>query len=356
MSAPGPWAEDPPGWRAFRVARKRAEAARTWTLELVPEDGGPLPLARPGQYLTVGIDLEGRRQVRCYSLSHAPRADRYQVTIKETRRADGAPGLVSGHVARELGEGARVWLRPPAGEFTIDPARSGPLVLVAGGVGVTPLMSMIEAVAAAGGRREVWLLYGLRDASEHAFRARLAELAAEPWFHPTTSYSRPSGGEEPGARVGRLEVVTLQEVLPPRDEPYDFYLCGPGPLLDAMTSGLDALGVPASRVHVEVFGAPAVKPFTRRLSRRALAAPPRVRFAASEVEAEWDPASASLLDFAMAQGVFFPFACATGHCGTCASRLLAGEVDYPIPPQFAVREGSCLPCIALPRTDVTLDR
>jgi ferredoxin-NADP reductase len=290
--------------------------------------------------------------VRCYSLSHAPRSDRYQVTIK---RVEG--GRVSTHVAEALAAGDSLELRPPAGTFTLEGTGEGPLVFVAGGVGITPCMSMLEALAA-GARRETFLFYGVRNAREHAFAARIAALAGD-CLKVFTAYSRPESGDRADA-LGRLDLALLQEHLPPRDEPYQFFLCGPGPMLEGFSAGLNQLGVPAAHVHVEAFGALAVKPFTRRLKRRLTeldpAAPPRVRFARSEVEATWDPEAASLLDFAMSQGVFFPFACAAGHCGTCASMLLQGEVDYAIPPQFPLRrEGLCLPCIAVPKGDLTLD-
>mgnify|MGYP003666669611 CR=1 FL=1 len=289
------------------------------TVRLVPTDGEPLPLAGPGQYLTLVLRVPGqdRPAIRCYSLSHDPQPSGYEVTIKETRQADGAPGLVSSYVQSGLAPGDVVDVLAPRGSFTVDPARPpGPLVFLAGGVGITPFMSMLEALARARTRVPVHLYYGVRRASEHLFRERLARLAEAPWLQQTLAYSRPEGELPPGCRRGRIDLEILK---------------------------------------VETFGAPSVRPLTRRLSRSALAALPTVRFARSEVEATWDPNATSLLDFAMSKSVFFPFACAAGHCGTCASTLLAGEVDYATEPQFRLREGQCLPCIAVPRTDVSLD-
>lgn len=328
------------------------------TVRLVPSDGEPLPLASPGQYLTLVLRVPGeeRPAIRCYSLSHAPEPAGYEVTIKETRRADGSPGLVSSYVQSGLSQGDFIDLLAPRGSFTVDPARPpGPLVFLAGGVGITPMMSMLEGLARAGNEVPVHLYYGVRRASEHIFRERLQELAEEPWLHQTLAYSRPEGPLPAGCREGRIDLELLKETLPPSDRPYTFFICGPAPFLESLREGLSQLGIPGDQIKVEAFGAPSVRPLTRRLSRSALAKLPTVRFAQSEVEATWDPNATSLLDFAMSKSVFFPFACAAGHCGTCASSLLEGEVDYATEPQFPLREGQCLPCIAVPKTNVSLD-
>ncbi|MBL4849810.1 MAG: 2Fe-2S iron-sulfur cluster binding domain-containing protein [Planctomycetes bacterium] len=334
------------------------------TLRIEPSDGEPLPLAGPGQYLTLVLNVPGTKRpaIRCYSLSHAPESSAYEVTIKATQRPDGAPGLVSTHV-QTLEVGDFVDAFAPRGSFTLDPAHpQGPLVFLAGGIGITPFMSMLEALAAGGApdaAREVHLYYGVRSGDEHAFASRLQSLASNaPWLHTTTCYSRPRDSDQLGAdfqRAGRVDLALIQETLPQSDRPYTFLICGPPAFLDSLTEGLRQLGVPEGQVKVEAFGAPSVRPLTRRLRRIDPTNLPTVRFARSEREAKWDPSATSLLDFAMDNGVFFPFACAAGHCGTCASALLEGEVDYVTAPQFTLREGQCLPCVAVPRTDVTLD-
>lgn len=331
------------------------------TVRLIPSDGEALAPAGPGQYLTLVLRVPGseRPAIRCYSLSHSPETEGYEVTIKETRQADGSPGLVSSYVQSGLSVGDFVDLLAPRGSFTLDPSQPhGPLVFLAGGIGITPFMSILEALATGGApdhEREVHLYYGTRSASEHVFRERLGALGGEGWLHQTLAYSRPEGALPPGSRKGRVDLSLIQETLPPSDRAYTFFICGPPAFLESLREGLSQLGVPASQIKVETFGAPSVRPLTRRLSRSALAALPTVRFARSEVEATWDPNATSLLDFAMSKSVFFPFACAAGHCGTCASTLLEGEVDYATDPQFPLRPGQCLPCVALPRGDISLD-
>lgn len=345
------------------------------TIRLAPADGEPLPLALPGQYLTLFLRLPGlkRPAIRCYSLSHAPQPDAYQITVKATLQADGSPGLASSYLqladsasddqVETVQVGDLIDLHAPAGAFSLDPARPrGPLVFLAGGVGITPFMSLVESLALTGGdpadpARQVFLYYGVRDGREHAFRAALESLARHhPWMHLVVCYSRPRP-EDAGAyqRAGRVETALLRETLPPSERPYSFYLCGPPPFLDALLTGLGELGVPEGQIKTETFGAPSVRPLTGRLKRPAGAALPQVRFAQAGSEVPWDPQCASLLDLAMANGVFFPFACAAGHCGTCLSSLLEGEVEYGVAPQFPLRAGQCLPCIAVPKTDISLD-
>ncbi|HBP16194.1 MAG TPA: hypothetical protein DEA08_00180, partial [Planctomycetes bacterium] len=212
-------------WDRFVVAEKRAEAPGTWTLRLVPEDGGDVPRGQAGQYLTLRFDLPGEAlpQVRCYSLSHAPERGAYEVTIKETRREGGEPGRVSGFVNRALAAGAVVELRPPAGSFVVEATR-GPLVFVAGGIGITPFMSMLRQLERAGSQRPVRLFYGVRSGAEHPFAAELRELAARAeWLELHVRYSRPRAEDRAGEdydEAGRVDLELLKRSLPPSDVPY----------------------------------------------------------------------------------------------------------------------------------------
>jgi ferredoxin-NADP reductase len=269
--------------------------------------------------------------------------------------------LVSGHVAERVGEGQSIRAQAPAGRFTVDPDRGGPLVLLGGGIGVTPLVSVLNAVAASGVAREVWLFLGFRDRTEHPFKPHLERMAREhESIHLHVAYSRPRPEDQAGRdyqHPGRVTLDLIKRELPPADEPYDFYVCGPTGMMEEVGQGLTGLGVPPSRVHIESFGASSMRPRTRRLNRKLAQAGAQieVEFARSQKTVAWKPESGTLLELAMANDVFFPFACAVGHCGTCATRLLDGRVAYPEEPSFPVREGKCLPCVASPATSVVLD-
>ncbi|MEZ6183696.1 MAG: FAD-binding oxidoreductase [Planctomycetota bacterium] len=348
------WAE-----LSLRVVSKRTVCDDVVELALASAEGALLAPFEPGQYLTLSVQPPGTPQalVRCYSLCHAPDGGPYRVAVKRVTPTGAASSFV--HDGLQVGDVLAA--QAPRGRFTLDPGARGPLVFVAGGIGITPLKSLLEGLEAAGAEREVQLVFGVRSGREHPFRAELQALAARcPWLRLTVLYSRPAPEDALGRdyqRAGRIDLELLTEVIPPRDEPYGFYLCAPAALQTALVAGLRELGVPDAHVHVEAFGRAALAPHTRRLSQALAAAGPQpeVEFARSGVRAPWDPAAANLLDFALEREVFFPFACAVGHCGTCHTRLLEGEVAYAQTPDFQPRPGHCLPCVAVPRTDVKLD-
>lgn len=356
-----------PGLRRFRAVEKAAECDGVASFVLAPEDGRPLPPFRPGQYLTFSIQRPGdeRPLIRCYSFSDAPNRGTYRITVKRVAAPRGAnvpPGAASTFLVDRVRVGDVLEARAPNGRFTLTPFATSPLVFLAGGIGITPLMSMLNGLIARGEARDVWLFYGVRSGREHVFREHLQRVArAHPRVRLQVAYSKPEPRDREGRDFqhrGRVTTELVQRVLPPSEsEPYTFYVCGPSAMMRDLSEGLEGLGVPRSRVHVEAFGAAAVKPFTRRLTRRlsAKGGGTEVTFSRSGKRATWDPRAQTLLDFAMANGVFIPFACATGHCGTCHTALVEGQVDYALDPQFPVRPGFCLPCVAVPRGPVTLE-
>lgn len=345
------------GEKILRVAGRTAECDGVVSLTLTAADGAPLPAFKAGQYLTFSLDVpqSERPVIRCYSLSDAP-ADTYRITVKRVGK-----GLASTHLTVALEEGDTVRARGPQGQFVLDPGDRGPRVFLAGGIGITPLLSMLNDLAARGGDGKPLILYlGVRNGREHPFKAHLESLAGEhDWFDLHVAYSRPDESDREGVDYrhrGRVTTELLKQTLAPSDDPQSFYVCGPAAMMDALVSGLEAAGVPRSRIRLEAFGGAAVKPFTRRLKKRLSATRPSdVTFARTGKTIPWDPAATSLLDLALANDVFFPFACAAGHCGTCATPLLSGKVVYGVPPQFPVAEGRCLPCIGVPDGPVSLD-
>jgi ferredoxin-NADP reductase len=352
---PLPWS----GPRPFHVSQRTVECEAVVSLELVPVDGAPLPPGSPGQYLTLELTLPEQPSpvIRCYSLSRAPSPESYRITVKALRPRPGAPPpLASRHLVHHVRPGDVLHVRAPLGHFVLDPQAETPAVLIGGGIGLTPLLSMLEAAVAAGPRRDLWVFLGFRRGAEHPFRSRLRELSGEERVRLLTCYSRPDPDDALGRdhdRVGWVTGDLLAETLPPSDLPYDFYLCGPPAFLSSLTADLQRLGVPASRVHLESFGARTARRVTRSLKRPTV--PWHVHFVRSELTAPWDPSHGSLLELALDRGAFLPFACGTGRCGTCATGLLKGEVSYPLTPEFPLGPGRCLPCVAVPESDLELD-
>ncbi|WP_303907657.1 2Fe-2S iron-sulfur cluster-binding protein [Thiohalomonas denitrificans] len=359
----------PSGWdgfRPFRVERKVYEdkAHTICSFYLVPGDGAPLPPFQPGQYLTLQLEVIGpedgepRPVTRCYSLSDRPRPEYYRVTVKRVPAPAGCtdvpPGRISSHLHDGVQEGDQILVKAPSGPFHLRDRGLSPLALAGGGIGITPMLSMVETLLHEGSKREIWLFYGVRDGAEQVMTQRLEELAANhPNLHLLVSYSRP--GEQdiagPYRRHGRVGIDLLRITLPRQVE--TFYVCGPPALMESLVPDLEAWGIPPDQIHYETFGPASVK----RRQRPAVTAPGEpftVTFANSGKHLAWDPNAGSLLEFAEANGIEVNSGCRSGACGGCQTAVKEGDLDYLQPPEADVEPGTCLLCISTPKGDLTL--
>lgn len=345
-----------PGFRPFRVARRVVEdaAQSICSFYLEPEDGRPLPAFLPGQFLTFRLDLPTEQIVRCYSLSDKPYPDYYRVSIK---RVPG--GRSSNHFHDHVAVGDILQVRAPGGHFHIDKG-DAPVVLIGGGIGITPMLSMLQWALAEQPGREVWLFYGVRNGNEPVMKAPLEALAAaQPNFRLRCCFSDPLPGDREGLDYqhrGRVDVNLLRMQLPLK--PYHFYLCGPTPMMESLVTGLEAWGVPEARIHFEAFGPASIKRTLAAASAAESPAPPSdimVTFAKSGKTLPWQPGAGSLLEFAEAQGIRVDSGCRAGSCGTCQTTIRAGAVDYRQLPDYDPEPGSCLLCCCAPKTSVTLE-
>lgn len=356
------------GYRKFVVDRKVQEAKDVCSFYLVPHDRKPLPGFAPGQYLTFELDVPQREKpvVRCYSLSDAPSADRYRVTIKRVSSPrdvpDAPPGIASNYFHDHVHEGDILGVKAPGGHFTLDPNDRSPVVLIGGGVGITPLLSMAKAVAQAGSSREVWLFYGVRNRREHAMREELIELAREyESLRVITCYSRPDEQDVEGEHydcAGHVDTNLLRRYLETNN--YKFYVCGPPPMMKTISSQFKEWGVPKEHLLTEAFGAASIKAKkeVKPKTGTATAKPDisfRINFARSGKQLAWDPKATNLLEFASDNGIEIDSACCAGGCGTCEVAIKSGEVVYDDPPECEVEQGCCLTCIGRPKSDIILD-
>jgi uncharacterized protein len=358
-----------PGYRTFRVERKVAEdaAQSVCSFYLVPEDDQPLPSFLPGQFLTFRLDVAsaagGNEQIiRCYSLSDAPRPDHYRVSIKRVPPPTGCdvpPGRSSNYFHEHVAAGSLLQVRAPAGHFHID-RNDAPVVLIGGGIGITPMLSMLNWCLAEQPGREVWLFYGVRHGREMVMKSHLEALAAaHPNFHLRLCFSDPLPDdllERDYKHHGRVDVGLLRAQLPLK--PYHFYICGPTPMMASLVSALEDWGVPDARIHFEAFGPASIK----RRSAAAVAPPAAttdadivVTFAQSGKQLAWQPSAGSLLEFAEANGISVNSGCRAGGCGTCQTTIRAGEVAYRQSPDYDPEPGTCLLCVCAPKTSVTLE-
>ncbi|WP_369376458.1 globin domain-containing protein [Streptomyces sp. cg36] len=237
-------------WREWTVVGRTEETADAATFHLRPSDGAPAPGFRPGQYVSVQVELpDGARQIRQYSLSSAPGSATRSITVKRVRGRAGAPdGEVSHHLHARVHEGDRLHLSATCGDLVLD-GGGAPLLLASAGIGCTPMLAMLEHLADTGHRAPVTVVHGDRSPAEHALRddhaaltAKLPDAAAHFW------YERPEPGH-PADRTGRVDLAAVAVAPGTRA-----YLCGPLPFMRAVRSQLLAKGVAPADIHYEVFG------------------------------------------------------------------------------------------------------
>ncbi|MFF4317658.1 globin domain-containing protein [Streptomyces sp. NPDC001568] len=236
-------------WREWTVAARVEETADCATFHLTPADGAPAPDFRPGQYVSVQVELaDGARQIRQYSLSRAPGSPIRAITVKRVHgpAAGGPDGEVSNHLHARVRTGDRLRVSAPYGDLVLRDG-SAPVLLASAGIGCTPMLSMLEHLAETGHAAPVSVLHADRSPADHALRAdhralthKLADASARFWYEESA---------EPGDATGLVDLTDVP-VAPGTTA----YLCGPLPFMRAVRAQLIAKGVPASDIHYEVFG------------------------------------------------------------------------------------------------------
>jgi ferredoxin-NADP reductase/MOSC domain-containing protein YiiM len=336
----------PPAWPGFRrltVAAIERESQSVISIRLEDPGGAALPSARPGQYLT----LRAQSVLRNYSLSGPPGADYYRITVKRER-----DGVASSYLHTRLAVGDQLDIAAPRGTFILDRTQA-PVLLISAGIGVTPVLAMLHALAVEHSEREIWWLHGARSRREHSFATEADGLLASlPNVRVHVSYS---------SHEGRLTPSLLADLDPPRDA--QAYLCGPTPFMEEISAGLAAIGLDASHIHTEPFGpAPGLTPGIASTPARAPHPPagepgsgPTIEFARSNLAVPWSGDYASLLELAEACDVPVRWSCRTGVCHNCETTLIAGTVDYSPEPVEPPADGSALICCSHPHDDVVLD-
>ncbi|OBI50915.1 sulfurase [Mycobacterium kyorinense] len=349
-----------PGWTGFRplrVSAIRHETASVLSIRFESDDGAPLPMPLPGQYLTVRIpDAGDPPPMRSYSLSGDPAARDYRISVKRESH-----GLVSRWLHAHVNVGSIIEAAIPRGDFCLTDG-STPVVLISAGIGATPVLAMLHALAATNSNRPITWLHTTRNAETHAFAAEVTGLITSlPDARQFVFYtaSKQSGS---GATLGRLDRQSIAALNLPGDAAV--YLCGPGPFMDAMRDGLAACGFSSGQIHTELFGAlPAINPGVVSASKTARPHPPpgtpgpgpAITFARSGLTVNWAPGYASILELAETCDVPTRFACRSGVCHTCVTGIVAGTPTYLQPPLEEPPLGTVLICCAAPRDDLVLD-
>lgn len=352
-----------PGLRKFKIDRKVDEGGGICSFYLTPHDGKALPSFYPGQYLTFNIKTpdQVRPLIRCYSLSDSPyQADFYRVSIKHALPPRGSPhfesGVVSSFFHQRLNEGDIVDVKAPAGNFYLDTKKHTPIVLIGGGIGITPVLSMLNTLVELNSKREIWFFYGVRNGGEQIQASHLQAIDAEyENVHLHACFSNPQSDDQKGINyqhAERVSVNLLKRLLPSNN--YEYYLCGPSSMMSSLTQDLNDWGVPEDKIHFEAFGPASVKVLQPDEASGVVESNFSVTFSRSGKTTNWTQRSGSLLELAESCGINIDFGCRAGSCGTCLTALKSGEVDY-IDDSSEPEKGSCLACLAKPKSDLVLD-
>ncbi|NOX98630.1 MAG: 2Fe-2S iron-sulfur cluster binding domain-containing protein [Verrucomicrobia bacterium] len=330
---------------------------------------------QPGQHLVFQLPIAGAAAplTRRYSLSDRPGQDYYRVSIKlqlPPRDApDAPPGVGSSYFHNELDEESAssykslIQVSSPAGAFSDDPLDSKPVVLIGGGVGITPMLSMLNSIIEENESREAWLFYTIRANDENVLfdedmlHPRIAEvMRTRSNIHLHIHYTQI---KEPGSlpndlpfpidqHCGRLTVDQFKTILPSNN--YRFFICGPERMMVQLSDDLVSWGVPEEDVLYEHFAAP-----TKRKTANDSAEKGTIRFAKSNKEIEISADDGSILDAAERAEVPVSYDCRAGSCGQCMVAVVSGKVSYSMRTNYKCPPGSCLTCSCLPDGDVVLD-
>lgn len=368
-------------FRQYRVLERRVESAVITSFVLEPADGEPVPVYRPGQYLVFRFDIDGQSVLRNYSLSGDPdHPGRLRISVKHEKApaGQGVPdGQGSSFLHLRVQEGDILSAAGPMGDFVLDEDSERPVVLMSGGVGLTPMLAMLHRLVGRSQRR-VHFIHACENGAVHAFGDEVLELASR--RHGVQAYfcyRNPDADDVQRARQHVSGLITreqLQSWLPLDD--YEFYLCGPSGFMQANYRLLRSLGVVRERIHYEFFGPATVLEETlaqaRDAARDVAAAPaglPAVEPAAVDSavsmqtvtflpdgrQAHWHDDCESLLVLAEESGLSPDFNCRAGLCNTCMCTLVSGEVDYFEEPLDDVPAGKVLLCCSRPRGSVVVD-
>jgi ferredoxin-NADP reductase/MOSC domain-containing protein YiiM/ferredoxin len=351
-----------PGFRPLAVIAMDRESADVLSITMQSPDNQPLPTALPGQYVVLRLQptTEGSLLFRSYSLSGPPSTESYRISVKIE------PNGVAGNWLREhVRVGDTLDVSSPRGSFILQTGER-PVVLLSAGIGATPVLAMLYALASARSKRQVLWLHAARDREHHPFAKEVRRLMFSlPQGRSYVGYSRPGPGETRGEDfdfAGHLSRSEFDEAGVPREG--DVYLCGPNLFMADMKAALSNFGVAPERIHVEIFnGSEPMTPGVVGAARRAPHVPdddadtgPLVFFARSGIAAHWkESAYQSILELAEACEVPVRWSCRTGVCHSCESGLVSGEVIYGPEPLDTPADGNLLICCSQPFRDVVID-
>lgn len=344
-------------WRGqLRLGSVITETPSVKTLRLLPASGeGLLPFSfLPGQFLNLCLWIGGAKMIRSYSISSSPMQRGFvDLTIKREPR-----GAVSRHLDDLLKAGDLIEASGPVGKFTFTGAEASSIVLIAGGVGITPMMSIARSLSEQSWPGDIYFIYACRAPDDFIFAKPLAALQqGNSRLHLTVTMEHPEGSDWAGAG-GRITRQLLTQAVPALTT-RRVHLCGPQPMMEAVKALLSELGVPAEQVKTEDFGTAAPAPADTATSAKptAPATGPMVSFARSNQTAR-SRSKQTVLELSEELGIGIEFACRVGTCGVCKVAMTSGEVEMAIDDALDAEDkarGLILACQARPKRDCVVE-
>ncbi len=341
----------------------------------MPVDSTPLPRFLPGQFVNIKLPITNpvtgntKHVIRSYSLSDSPMHDYYRITVKKVPAPKTHPeypaGLASNYLHNQIQEGDTLLITAPTGNFYLQETSPLPIVLIAGGVGITPVLSMLNTLLEQKSPREIWLFYGVPNAQEQIMSTTLKQhVQNHPNFHLHLYCSQPHPNESlevAHLHKGNITLSSLRLILPLQR--YQFYICGPLPMMNTLIPELENWGVATSDIFYESFGPASLNTSQKNTPQATQStkntAPSSaqnitVYFKQSGQKVTWNPETHSLLELAEEHNIEVDSGCRSGSCGVCQVKLESGDVEYTQPPDTDIEAGYCLLCITQPKNDITL--
>lgn len=337
------------GKRRFVCVERICESPDVSSFILTPVDNAPIGPVEPGQYVPVSLPGEtGAARQRSYSVSRRPDGRSLRISVRRI----GAGGM-SDLLHERVGPGSELLVGVPVGRFVLSSPPGRPVVLLSAGVGITPLLPMLDQLARADSGREVWFIHAARDGTHHLFEGEarsIAENAKNGGIRLLSCYSRPREGDRSDL-VGRIDAAAIENLLPV--DAADFYICGPEAFMTSLRDGLVARGAAPENIRFEAFAA--AEGGLLDLSGMQIVPESKVTFAKSGRTATWTPGEGSLLDLALRNRIEVDYSCRMGDCQSCVKRVASGAVDYPVGELPLLPYNHILLCQAIPRGDLVLD-
>jgi ferredoxin-NADP reductase len=353
------------GLRKFRIESKVKECEDVYSFYLTPHDKQPIPSYKPGQHLTVSLKPHNQKKlVRCYSLSDSPGSENiYVITVKKLTEPE---GKASSLLHEDYSIGDLIDIKAPKGGFFLNKKSQKPVILLANGVGITPLLAMLNYLYEKQADREVHLFYGVRN-TQHFIKKDEIKMMQDkhPLFSLHLFYSQPSDSDVQGEDYDHVGYVNSERVLQIICDTYSFqdiehlhdfeyYICGTSDMMNEMLNGLRAWQIPEESINYEAFGPSSIQKSTTSQTQSP-DSDISIEFKRSGKVLKWGGES-SLLELSQNSQVPVDCGCCFGECGTCEIAIISGDVDYPHrKPETDVKEGHCLMCIAVPKGPIVLD-